>query len=96
MGERRSATPAAPILVCRARASLERHVMMKSEARSAPDTAAIERWEAELAQFASELRGLCVYDQKKLASICRRYGRETKRLDALELRPPESAPKPEE
>ena len=60
--------------------------IFEEEEKPLPDKMAIEQWETERAQFASELHGLSVYDQRKLASICRRYGPEIKRLDELELR----------
>jgi hypothetical protein len=52
--------------------------------KPAPDQA-IERWEAESAQYALEPQGLDVRDQTRLAQICRDYGAEIRRLDAAEV-----------
>jgi hypothetical protein len=54
------------------------------EAKPSPDHAAIERWDAESAALAAELRGLDVRDDERVARICREYGAQIKRLDALE------------
>jgi hypothetical protein len=54
------------------------------EAKRAPDQVAIGRWEGESAALAAELQGLDVRDHELVARICREYGAEIKRLDALE------------
>ena len=54
------------------------------EGRPSPDHVAIERWNAESAALAAELKGLDVRDHERVARICREYGPEIQRLDALE------------
>lgn len=60
--------------------------LFDEEAKPSPDQAAIERWRGESAALAAELHGLHVGDRERIARICREYGPEIKRLDALELR----------
>lgn len=54
------------------------------EQKRSPDHAAIARWNSESAAFAAELRNLHVRDHENVARICRTYGPEIQRLDALE------------
>jgi hypothetical protein len=54
------------------------------EAKPSADHMLIERWESERAALAAELRGLHVCDHERVARICRVYGAEIRRLDALE------------
>ena len=54
----------------------------RERAKTAPDLAMIERWNAERGAYAAELRGLDVTDRENIARIRRDYGAEIRRLSA--------------
>jgi hypothetical protein len=54
------------------------------EAKPAPDSAAIARWQAERTAYVMELRGLHALDRANISRICTEYGAQVKALSAAE------------